>query len=68
MTSRGDRIARAMPVFHCLSEKAERVFTEGSGNYFLVGIYMVARKKKRVSLDELVAYSALAWTLLSLLH
>jgi hypothetical protein len=46
MTSRGDRIARAMPVFHCLSEKAERVFTEGSGNYFLVGIYMVVRKKK----------------------
>jgi hypothetical protein len=46
MTSRGDRIARAMPVFHCLSEKAERVFTEGSGNYFLVGIYMLVRKKK----------------------
>ena len=68
MTSRWDLIARAMPVFHCLSEKAERVFTEGSCNYFLVGIYMVVRKKKRVSLDELVAYFALAWTLLSLLH
>lgn len=29
---------------------------------------MVVRKKKRVSLQELIAYFALAWTLLTLLH
>ncbi len=67
-TSRGELVARALSVFHCLSKRAERVFAEGSGNEFLVGIYMVVLKKKRVSLEELVAYFALAWTLLSLVH
>ena len=68
ITSRGERVFRAMSVFDCLSKRAERVFAEGSDNEFLVGIYMVVRKKKRVSSEELVAYFALAWTLLSLIH